>query len=59
MHWNTASVKTTAQYKAFMNKDLTAKVVVNIGLRGFDVSLKGVVVFFNSLTILSYSILTL
>ncbi|XP_046845671.1 dual oxidase maturation factor 1-like [Xenia sp. Carnegie-2017] len=41
MHWNTASVKTTAQYKAFMNKDLTAKVVVNIGLRGFDVSLKG------------------
>jgi hypothetical protein len=41
MQWEKSSVETTTQYKAFMSQEIKAKVGVNIGLRGINVTLKG------------------
>ena len=41
MQWERSSVETTTQYKAFMSQEIKAKVGVNIGLRGINVTLKG------------------
>ncbi|XP_028409191.1 dual oxidase maturation factor 1-like [Dendronephthya gigantea] len=41
MQWEKSSVDTTTQYKAFMSQEISASVGVNIGLRGINVTLKG------------------
>ena len=47
MEWKKSEVETTTQYKAFMSQEIKAKVGVKIGLRGVNVTLKGIMSFNN------------
>lgn len=45
--WESAEVVATTKYKAGTGEDITAKVGVHIGLRGINVTLKGLCPFFH------------
>ena len=46
MEWERSSMESQTQYKAFMSKEITAKIGVKVGLRGVNVTLKGTCLFF-------------
>ena len=47
MEWEKSAVEPETQYKSFMSKEIKVKVGVNIGLRGVNVTLKGLVISWN------------
>jgi hypothetical protein len=49
MQWERSSVETTTQYKAFMSQQIKANIGVNIGLRGINVTLKGMCISLNTI----------
>ena len=46
LDWESSSTQATTKYKAGTGKDITASIGVHIGLRGLNITLKGITAYF-------------